>query len=508
MRRKIIAALFSFILLAASVPAKAAEQKTNPSKWEDQSIYYLLVDRFNDGNTKNNQDVNSEDLLAYHGGDFQGVIDKLDFLKDMGFTAISLSSIFKNAPGGYHGNWTVDYYKVNEHFGKMADFQRLVKEAHKRNMKVIIDFNANNVAREHPWVSDPDKQNWFHPEQTNKEDRENKWVSGLPDLNQGNPHVAHYLIDAAKWWIKKTDIDGFRLTEASYVPVSFWSEFSKAVKDEKSSFFLLGDTAAQKIEEVKKYEDTGIDGFLNTPAIPNMRAGFAQPDQSLQQLFMEWDKTRKLVKQPYLLGNYFDDATTERLTSDMVKEKQFPGARWKMAFTYLFTAPGIPIVYYGSEIALNGGKAPDNQRQMNFRADKELIDYITKLGELRNQYRSLSRGSMEMLYEKKGMVIYKRVYQGETAVIAINNTRKSQSAELASSKIAVGKELRGVLGGDVIKSNNQHYQFILDRDKAEIYLVAEKSGINVPLIVAVALVYIAFTIFIVLIIRKRKKQAR
>ena len=109
-----------------------------------------------------------------------------------------------------------------------------------------------------------------------------------------------------------------------------------------------------------------------------------------------------------------DDPQSTRFTQDIVANKQFPGSRWKMALTYLYTTPGIPVVYYGSEIALNGGKAPDNHRQMNFRASKDLIDYLTKLSQLRQQLPSLTRGTFEKLYEKNGMVVYKRVYQNET----------------------------------------------------------------------------------------------
>lgn len=512
MGRKFAAVFFSMVLLLSAAPVQAAKS-TQATKWEDQSIYYLLVDRFNDGDLKNNQGVNSQNPLAYHGGDFQGIIDKLDYLKDMGFTTISLSSIFKNAPGGYQGNGIVDYYKVNEHFGTISSFQKLVKEAHKRKMKVMIDFNANHVALENSWVADPNKKNWFHPKEAadsgkNGEQLENSWVDGLPDLNQSNPQVRAYLIDAAKWWVKKTNIDGFRLNEVNYVPVSFWNDFTKAVKKEKDSFFIMGDASAQEMGDLKKYENVGIDGFVNNPVTPDMRKGFAQPDQSLAKLFSDWEKTRTMVKNPNLMGNYLDDPTTSRFTYDMVAAKQFPGARWKMALTYLFTAPGIPIVYYGSEIALNGGNPPDNMQQMNFRAEKELIDYVTKLGELRNQYQSLTRGSMERLYEKNGMVIFKRVYKGENAVIAINSTSKSQSVVLTSKQLTDGKELRGLLGGDLIKAKNHQYQFILDRDKAEIYMLADKSGINVPLIAAITLVYIAFMTFIILIIRKRKKQSK
>jgi alpha-amylase len=201
-----------------------------------------------------------------------------------------------------------------------------------------------------------------------------------------------------------------------------------------------------------------------------------------------------------------DNVQSTRFTKDIVSNKQYPGSRWEMALTYLYTTPGIPVIFYGSEIALNGGTAPDNQRQMNFKANKDLIDYITKLGQLRNQLPSLTRGTFEKLYEKNGMIVYKRVYQNETSIIAINNTSKSQQVTLSSKQLEDGKELRGLLNGDVAKSSQHQYKIILDRDNAEIYVLADKSGINVPLIAAITAVYAVFFIFLFFLFKNRKKK--
>jgi alpha-amylase len=141
---------------------------------------------------------------------------------------------------------------------------------------------------------------------------------------------------------------------------------------------------------------------------------------------------------------------------------------------------------------------------MNFRTEKELIDYMTKLGELRNQLPSLTRGSMEMLYEKDGMAVFKRVYKDETAIIAINNTSKSQNITLNNKQIEGDKELRGLLSGDLVRSNGNQYDLIIDRDESEIYVLTEKSGINLPLVGSLVAVYILFMIFI-LKIRKRRR---
>jgi glycosidase len=491
MKKTLITLILFCIFIFSAVPAYGAAEKET-RKWQDETVYSIMVDRFFNANTKNDIEVNTLDPLAYNGGDFQGVIDKLDYLKDMGFTAIRLTSIFDNSAGGYHGYWVNDFYKPDEHFGSLKTFKKLVQEAHQRDMKVIIDFVTNNVSAENPWVEDETKQNWFNEKSASSNS------NSLPDLNQDNPEVKAYLIDAAKWWINETDIDGYSLPEVNHVPVAFWSDFSKEVKNEKENFFLLGITSINSEVDLEKFENAGIDSLTNYQHSEDLRKIFATTNQAFSEL--SDNKAQELQSQ------FFDNEMTTRFTSDIVKNKHFPGARWRTALTYIYSTPGIPVVFYGSEIALNGGEIPDNVQPMNFRTEKELIDYMTKLGEVRNQLPSLTRGSMEMLYEKDGMAVYKRVYQDETAIIAINNTSESQNVTLNKEHIEGGKELRGMLNGDLVRSTDDNqYDLIIDRDEAEIYVLANKSGINLTLIGSLVVVYILFTIFIMKV-RKRRKE--
>ncbi|MEH7500824.1 alpha-amylase family glycosyl hydrolase [Neobacillus drentensis] len=502
---KKITLLIILLLLNSSFPVNAAVEKQG-RLWQDESVYSIMIDRFNDGDRKNDTDVNAKDPLAYNGGDIQGIIDKLDYIQEMGFTAIRLTPIFDNTKNGYHGFWVRDFYKVDEHFGTINTFQTLVKEAHKRKMKVMVDFVTNNVAADHPWISDSSKQDWFHKKldildgNENQKELEKGWIDGLPDLNQDNPEVKKYLIDAAKWWINKTDIDGISLPEVNYVPISFWSDFSNEVKKEKKDLFLLGVTSKNTSTDIQEYEGAGIDSVVNYQYSEKLRKTFADTDQSFNTLYSDADKNQN----SFLRVNFMDNEYTSRFTSDIVAKKQFPGSRWKTALVYLYTTPGIPVIYYGTDIALNGGEIPENRGQMSFRAEKELIDYITKVGELRNQLPSLTRGTMEMLYDQHGMAVYKRVYKGETSIIAINNTSKSQSVTLSNDQIEGGKELRGLLAGDKVKSEDNKYTIILDRDNSEIYVLAEQSGIKFSLIAGLVVVYLLFFLFLYKI-RKQKR---
>jgi glycosidase len=509
MKKRVFTLILIPFLLFYALPVGAVEKEER--KWQDETIYFLMVDRFNNGDNKNDIDVNANDPLAYQGGDFQGIIDQLDYLKDMGFTAIWMTPIFDNATKGYHGYWINDFYKTDEHFGSLETFKKLVKEAHKRDIKIILDFVANHVAPSHPWINDPSKNEWFHEKKgiANWEDQqelENGWIYDLPDLAQENPEVEKYLLDAAEWWITETDIDGYRLDTVKHVPIDFWEKFAAKVKETKKDFYLLGEVWANDPNYIAQYDKAGIDGFVDYPLNDHLRTAFAKPDQTLDWLFTNWERNQVIYEEPYLMGTFLDNHDMPRFTQDMAQNNQNPGTRWKLALTYLYTTPGIPIVYYGSEIALNGGDDPDNRKLMNFNTDEELIDYITQIGELRQKLPSLTRGSIEVLYEKNGMAVFKREYEGEVSVIAINNTSETHHITLTSKEIETGKELRGLLTNDLVRSKDDQYELIIDREEAEIFVLANKSGLNIPYLSAMGVVYAAFFGFIYLIWKKSRKK--
>jgi len=508
MKKLILVFITLSLLFVYSFPVAAMEREDR--KWQDETIYSIMIDRFNNGDNTNDFEVDTTDPLAYHGGDFEGIIKQLDYIQDMGFTAILLSPVFDNGSKGYHGYWINDLHEPEEHFGSMETFKRLVAEAHKRDMKVILDFVANHVGPDHPWLEDPSKADWFHEEKEisdgdNEEELATHWLDGLPDLNQENPEVRLYLLDAAKWWIEEGDIDGYRLNHVRYVSADFWEEFSKEVKAVKDDFYLLGEVGAQDVSELVQYDGSGMDGFADYPSNDTVRATFAQPDQSMAELFAALEEKENLFQQPSLMANFMDDHNTSRFTRDAISLNEHPGARWRLALTYLYTTPGIPVVFYGSEIALDGGEAPENFGQMNFMTDKELVDYITLLGEIRGQNPSLTRGSMELLYEQEGMAVYKREYEDETAVIAINNTSGTKNVTISAQDLKDDMELRGLLAGDLVRSNQGSYKLVLDREEAEIYVLSERTGINVAYLTAMIIVVLLFILFIVLLKRRAKK---
>jgi glycosidase len=492
---KKIVFLTAILFLCLSGLNKAFANETAENLQGDP-IYSLNIDRFNNGDSDNDFKVNANDPKAYHGGDFKGVELQLDYIKDMGFTAILLSPIFDNEENGYHGYWTKDFYKPEEHFGTMADFKHLVKEAHKRKMKVFIEFPANAVGPNHPWLEDAGKQSWF---KENHAGDGNVWLTGVPQLNLDNLEVQAYLIDAAKWWAKETKIDGYKLEQDT--PANFSVQFSKALKKENPNLIVLGDFTSGNPAIAT------FDSSLDYRANEVLRKAFAKSDQPTDKLFKILENNQKRFQDPNSLALFMDHQMIPRFTHEAVVNNLHPGSRWKLALTYLYTTPGVPIVYYGTEIALEGGKGDDNLKQMDFRTDKELVDYISKLGEVRKQFHSLKKGGFEPLYNKNGMIVFKREFEGEVTVTAINNTSKSQSVSISSDKLAGDMELRGLLSDDLVKEKGGKYELIIDRDEAEIYVLKEKSGLNISYISAMVGVYLVFAGFLFLLIKRRRRKA-
>lgn len=479
-------------------------------KMQDEVIYMIMVDRFNNGDTSNDKDANIADPLAYHGGDFKGIIEKLDYIDEMGFTAIWLTPIFENMDKGYHGYWIKDFYKTNEYFGSMDEFKTLVKEAHKRDIKVILDFVVNHVGPNHEWLNDPTKKDWFHANKSisnwnDPVEVEKGWLYDLPDLNQTNPNVNKYLLDAAKWWIQETDIDGYRLDTVKHVPKDFWDDFSTEVKSVKEPFFLIGEVWHDNPNVVVGYQDTGIDGFMDFSQNESLQTAFIKSDQSLGWLFSNNERNNKLFDRPELLGQFIDNHDMPRFTNLVIQNNQDPITQLKLSLTYMYTAPGIPIIYYGTEIALDGSNDPDNRRMMNFESDVELMEYIKQLGAIRQQQLPLTRGEMELLTDEAGLTVYKRTFQDETIVVAINNTSEKQSV-LLEEEIDKGIELQGLLTGELVKSDVDGYAIHLESGQSEIYkMVKEQKDKHLSLSILIGcFVLLLFILFIWFNQAKRK----
>jgi alpha-amylase len=477
MRKKMVQLLLVPFLLFYALHVEATEKEVT---WEDEIIYFIMVDRFNNGDTSNDYKVNLNDPYAYHGGDIKGIIEKLDYIKDLGATTIWLTPIVANEKKGYHGYWTEDFYAVEEHFGTLEDFKTLVKKAHEKDMKVILDLVVNHTGYKHPWLIDLDMEDWFHEREDifnwdSQKEVENGWLFGLPDLNHENEEVKNYLLDMAKWWIEETDIDGYRLDTVKHVPKWFWEEFSAAVKSVKEDFFLLGEVWHDDPTYVAAYSETGIQSFVDYPYYNEISKIFAEPNKSLEGLYSVWKRNDYYYEDPYILGNFVDNHDNVRFVRKAIQNGQDPETRLKLAMTYLYTSPGIPVIYQGTEIAMDGGEDPDNRRMMDFSVQTPIRDHIAILADIRKNHPSLTRGDFELVFEEKGMAIFKRTYEEETSVIAINNTTSVQTVAITEEHLQVDQQLNGLLTDTVVRYKNNKYEVELAAETAEIYVLGEKT---------------------------------
>ncbi|WP_410982631.1 alpha-amylase family glycosyl hydrolase [Bacillus cereus] len=411
-----------------------AEEKR---EWKDEVIYSIMVDRFNNGDAKNDRQLDVGNLEGYQGGDIQGIIKRIDYIKDMGFSAIMLSPIFKSET--YDGHGTVDFQKVNEHFGSVQDVKQLVQEAHKRDMKIVLQF-----------------------------------VGGQEET----------LIDSIKWWIKETNIDGSYLIHSKEISLPFLNEIKQSVQEVKKDFLVMNDGEEEIHNEYYKH----------------ITDVFTKSDMSIKPLY-----DASLVENEKAASTFVDSQDTKRFVRSAKENAYYPPSRLKLALTYLYTSPGLPVVYYGTEIALDGGGIPDNRRLMDFKTDEKFLQYVTRLGELRQQLSSLRRGTFELLYDQAGMSVLKRKYKDEETLIAINNTKETQKVSFSANEIGESRELKGLLEDEIIREENGNYYLVLKREEANVYQVREKTGLNwlfISLLVSVNVLFIAFLIAV----KKRKKS--
>ncbi len=493
-------------LLFLSVQNKALAEKKEERSWKDETIYFIMVDRFHNGDKSNDFDVDLNDPAAYHGGDFKGITEKLDYLSDLGVTAIWLTPVVKNEPKGYHGYWTEDFYETEEHFGSKEDLKKLVKNAHDRGIKVILDLVVNHTGYQHSWLNDSEKNDWFHPRMEignwdNQQEIENGWLAGLPDLNTENLETRKYLLDVAEYWIKEADIDGYRLDTVKHVPKDFWMEFSERVKETKPGFYLIGEVWHNDPRYIADYNKAGIESFVDYPLFNEMVRIFRKSGQSLSELSSVWERNKFYYEDPYTLGNFIDNHDNIRFVREVLLKQENPEKRLKMALTYLYTAPGIPILYQGTEHMMDGAKDPDNRRMMDFSQNKDIEAFTSKLGKLRQKHPALRRGDYTMMVDKGGTAVFKRSYKDETLYIVYNNDKKKNTISFSDEDLQ-DKKLVSLFSDEEINVKKNAVDLTLDGEKAQIYAV-QKADSQWYLVTAGIIAIVGIILYLI----KRKRRS-
>ncbi|MEW6279483.1 MAG: alpha-amylase family glycosyl hydrolase, partial [Candidatus Eremiobacterota bacterium] len=429
----------------------------------------------------NNFGVDKSNLHRWHGGDLQGAIDKLDYVKGLGATAIWITPPLANQDtfidtDGYHGYWPVDQFGVDRHLGTMDKFKEFVAKAHEKGLKVLLDLPLNHVAWEHPQWKDPAYHDWFHHNGDIKDwddpwQAENCSIFGLPDLAQENPVVERHLIEVGKLWAA-TGVDGFRLDAVKNVPKSFWSKFNRAMHETAGKdFLLLGEYYHGDPGKYPDYQNTDMDGLVDYPLYYTITDVFAH-DHSMRELAGRVSQCQQTYQRPEKMGIFLDNHDTRRFLTKAGGDRQ----KLKLALAFATTMNRIPTLYYGTEVSMesgNEGWSETSRRDMEWNKDPDMLAYTQKLLAIRNDSIALRQGAHLEMWQDDQIYSYGRVHPQGEAVVVLNNAYDTQTREIPvrpESKLRDGTVLQDLMTGRTVTVRNGRSPAQVDRKSAAIYV--------------------------------------
>ena len=451
-------------------------------------LYLIMPDRFANGNSNNDvvdemreKKVDRTDSFARHGGDIQGISNHLDYIADLGVTAIWLNPTQENdmESGSYHGYAITDYYQIDKRFGSNEDFCALVEKAHEKNLKVVMDMIFNHCGSENYLFKDKPSKDWFnyrsnyvqtsfktasvmdiHASAYEKKIATDGWfTSVMPDFNQRNRHVARYLIQSSIWWIEYAGINGIRQDTHPYADFDFMSQWCKEVLDEYPYFNIVGETWLNSNVLVSYWQK---DSKLAAPLNSNLPTVMDFPLQALMNqafdeetgewgggLYKLYDyQTQDLVyADPMNLLTFLDNHDTSRFvqTDEMAKNLK----RYKQAMVFLLTTRGIPQIYYGTEILMTGDKGKgDGDLRKDFPGgwqgdtrncfvengrtalENEAFEFTRQLLNWRKGNQVIGKGSLKHYSIQNGVYVYQREFNGKSVVVIMNGTDDSKELDL------------------------------------------------------------------------------
>ena len=429
MSKTLALCLAALLLLSALLPAGGSAQAVRPPRadlkeriWPDESIYFIFLDRFRNGDKSNDGNVNPQDPRTWHGGDLQGVIDALDYIKSLGFTAIWITPHVRNVGRDYHGYGAVDFFDTDPHFGTVSKARELVEQAHARGIRVLFDVVVNHTDPSHPLVSE--KPDWFHPRRPITDWNDPKqvqegWIFGLPDFDQSKPEVRQYILSYSKFWIEQTGVDGFRLDTVKHVDPQFFKWYSAELQKVRPGFWLLGEVWERAPWKLAVYQDAGVTALLDFPVSESARGVFAR-DESMTRLAAAVSGVGGNMADPWQMAGFLDNHDMPRFMTEAIDD---PVRRLKLGLLFLFTQRSIPVLYYGTEIAMTGGNDPLNRGDFPWNQEEhtDVQDLVRRLNQIRSAHPALRRGDVSNLPIDAWRYAYLRTAGDDKAVVVLNN---------------------------------------------------------------------------------------
>ncbi|MDC4233265.1 alpha-amylase family glycosyl hydrolase [Actinomyces sp. B33] len=465
---------------SAADPAPSPAPASSPGPLaEGDVIYQVVVDRFADGDSSNNDTGNGEydpqDLGFYHGGDWKGLTDKLDYISGLGVTAIWLSPVSEQQPvskdgkeGSYHGYFTRDFATPNSHFGSATELQTLIDTAHSKGLKMILDVVPNHTAdyldagatsytsaayQPAPPLNDA---NYYHHNgdcafdgTQSQEQIENCDLGGLDDLDQSNPAVSDYLITTYRDWVDM-GFDGVRVDAARSVPKPWLKKFEEGLGVPSFGEIFVGD-----VDYVADYQNYQW-GELDFPYFFTVREVFSA-DTDMRALKTLFDQDSAYVN-ANRLETFIDNHDRARFLTWANDDYQ----RLRSALTFLLSSRGVPVIYYGTEQADdgngNGNEVPiankDNRKDMpSFDTDATIYRHIQRVTSVRDSVPALKTGTQREMWSDPTVYSFSRRddASGDEAVIVSTNSWNPQTRTIpirSESSLPVGTVLVNAMNTD------------------------------------------------------------
>jgi neopullulanase len=452
-------------------------------------IYLITPDRFSNGDVSNDRldgfvkDYPFKSEMGRHGGDIQGIINHLDYIKETGFTSIWINPLLENnSKMSYHGYAATDLYKIDPRFGTNMLYKDLVSLAHQKGLKIIFDHINNHIGINHLWIDDPPFNDWFNGDKDNhfitphekisvyssysseltRDSTIQGWfVEQMPDLNQRNPFLGKYLIQNMLWWIEYTGLDGIREDTYPYSDQKFLADWNATIIKEFPDFNITGEAWIEDPAFLAQYQkDNKLNSKINTnlPSVIDFglyRAirNFCEPNGSVNDLYKTLAKDF-LYPDPNNLLTFADNHDTERIMFAVKNDV----SKLKLALTFLLTTRGIPQIYYGTEIGMVGGKShgelreefpggfPEHSRNAfnekdRLASENEIYKFTQSLIDIRKKFNSISEGGLIQFPPKGELYFYFRILNNENILVIINNSDQDGLLDISSIANITGTKI-------------------------------------------------------------------
>lgn len=441
---------------------------------ESDRIYSIVVDRFLNADAESDQNVTvDENPEMRFGGDFQGIQDNLEYIKEMGFTAIHLSPVFQFSDDDYLGYDVENYDEIDPGLGGEEGLNNLVEAAHDMDLEVFADMPAVSADGEN--TTDDLNVNEIYNDYLNDKD--------IDILDLTDEAVQSEYQDMVQNFVDDFNIDGVSMMIAQ--------------DDVEASQILPGGIKTYGFLTTEDAVASGFDYLASESMRTEIAESFATVDREVPEI--------PDAENMLLVDHWF----SERFTSHAVAENMFPGTRVKQVMTYLYSHPGPIGMLYGTEVAFNGEEMPTIHPQMDLWTDQELVEYLEHINMVYSDHKNALTGELETLHNNDGHYITRYHTNEVDFILNVNDTAATHGVNLALDDVDENQVLSGMLIGDMIRPTSPgEYIAVLDREETELYAIIEEQGFNNGYIIASIIIFGGFAVFVFLAARNSRKHKK